>query len=150
VRFCYGPDEIQRTRVQQIDYTYDGAAYDFYENFTLSVEPRPNVEFRVEVRDEAMGGDILGAVQFSEARLKRQFLRTKEVHLQEEDMSVADEQVVRMRRVRSMARTADDLKRQRMGEAGFIVHKLPDGGAVWLAFSDIYDEHMGLLSCCGV
>merc|ERR1719195_676745 len=55
VRLCYGTEEVQRTRHQQPSYGYQRACYDFYENFTLTVEPRPHVEFRVELRDETLG-----------------------------------------------------------------------------------------------
>lgn len=147
VRFCYGSEEIQKTRIAQISYGYNEASYDFCENFTVSVEPRPNVEFRVEVRDEVSGSDTLGSINFSEARLKRQFMRSKDIPRQM-DLTVADEQVLQMRQVRAMGHANDDLMMRRMGEAGFIVHRLPDGGAVWLAFSDIIDESVGLLSCC--
>jgi len=148
VRFCYGQEEVQRTRSEHISHGYDGAFYDFCENFTVSVEPRPNVEFRVEVRDESTGGDALGSINFSESRLKRQFMRSKTL-VKQMDMSVADEQVLQMRQVKSMARASEELRMRRMGEAGFIVHRLPDGGAVWLAFSELSDEGPGLLSCCG-
>jgi len=148
VRLCYGPDEVQRTRVQKPSYGYQRACYDFYENFTLGVQPRPNVEFRVEVRDEVSGGDTLGSIVFSESRLKRQFQRANDVPRTMAGMSAADEQVMKMRQVRSQHRKGEEFMMTKMAEAGFVVHKLPDGGAVWLAFCDIEGEDAHVFNCC--
>jgi len=146
VHFCYGAEEVQRTRTQRMSYSNDVAVYDFYENFTVSVEPRPNVEFRVDVREESGSGDTLGSLSFPEGRLNRQFLRSKGIP-RERMMSLADEQLIQMRQAKAPAQWANnDELFKKMGKAGFAFHKLPNGGAVWLAFCELNEDSPGF--CC--
>jgi len=112
--------------------------------------PRPpHVEFRVELRDETLGplgSDTVGTISFNETRLRRRFQKANIVE-REMELPAADEQVLAMRRLKTLRNPTEEQLMNRMGQAGFVAHRFPDGGAVWLAFCDIDNESNGVM--CG-
>lgn len=152
VRFYYGMDEIQSTRVKRLTYADWGAdkAVYFLEVFTLSVEPRPRTLFRVEVRDQSFVGAALGHVNFDERHLRKQFERSTTMIANLRDRSadgpMAVEQVMQMMTHRCEIPN-DDEQIRKLRDAGFAPHRLSDGGAVWLAFCDTEDRDGSGYAC---
>lgn len=150
VRFYYGLDEIQGTRVvkpSRSDWASGGPVY-FQENFKVGLELKPSASFRVEVRDTSapLGAVALGEVSFDERRLHRQFELSRRSQKEWSQVSVV--QVVRMMATpgetpRLQADQANVLK-----GLGFASHNLSDGGSIWLAFCEMDSSNHESIGCC--
>lgn len=151
VRLCYGSEEIQKTRVRSLTYRewLNDEAVEFHDNFTVSVTPRVRTPFRVEVRDQSLGGVSLGHINFDERRLQRQFDRSSKMELQFRSKLagglISDEQVLQMKQLQS-AKAGDGDQMAMMWDVGFSPHRLSEGGAIWLAFSEVEDSEG--MACC--
>jgi len=136
IRFYYGTREVQRTRVVRPTQSEWSAKIPVYvqENFRLSVAFRPGTPLRMEVQDTGapLGTVCIGQVSFDEMKLLRQFDVSR--HAQKESSQVSVHQLIKM-----MAVGNDATKEQvrELKNLGFNSHALSDGGAVWLAFSEV-------------
>jgi hypothetical protein len=146
VRLCYGNDEVQRTRVQQLGYCALSESYLFMENFTLSLEQRSGTTFKVDIRGTARTGeDFSSAVNFDSEKLEKAFQRSADAlgkHRGDIRSSIADEQVVMMRNSRLTAESDHEMETW-----GFRHYPGSNGGQIWLAFCDL-DEPEEQQACC--
>jgi len=156
VRFYYGNDEVQSTRTVRpstTEWSSEEGSIFFQENFKISVERRPDSKFRVEIRDTgaSLGHVTLGHITFTEHRLRRQFERSRRA---EEDRLGEREPIALQQVILSMRSGASPVEEEallrRMVDVGFAPHRLSEGGAVWLAFSEASDEQYGPCMCRAV
>jgi len=147
VRMYHGIDEVQSTRTVRpstVEWAEEGSVL-FQENFKLSVQRRPNTQFRVEIRDTSasLGHVSLGHATFSEERLRRQFERSRRAQ-EELGFGIGMEPVAIQQVILMMRRCSSPLEEEallrRMVEVGFAPHRLSEGGAVWLAFCDSMED----------
>jgi len=153
IQLCYGSETLQYTRTVRPtwnEWRSKGPVY-IQENFKISLDWRPGVPLRVEVRDveAALGSTSLGEVDFDSAKLHRQLELSKKAVTQFTDVPVV--QVIRMLEPpvpSSMPAERQRNKTNDLKAVGFQQHGLSGGGAVWLAFSDIAKEKQDAFSCC--
>jgi len=166
VRIAWGNNEIQNSRVQRLPAPVDPEDVLYVqENFRMILEsPNEDARLYLEVRDQQLfqntdlGRTTLGVSQIlhecrKEDEISAGFRKRGE---QPRGGSVATEQIMRMLETsphdasRLRPDEAENLRR-RMFEAGFRPYELSEGGALWIAITELGPESKdvgcGLLGC---
>lgn len=150
IRFSYGGEEIQRTRIVKPtagEWSSSHPVY-FQENFRMNIDWEPNCKLRVDVRD-ARYDRSLASMTLDESALLREFETSAKIGKKMEWHSVPVTQVVRMLE-QPTARPGEELNQMEdMMQIGFALHELTGGGALWLSFAELPRESGGLsILCC--
>mmetsp|Transcript_21412 Transcript_21412/g.59852 ORF Transcript_21412/g.59852 Transcript_21412/m.59852 type:complete len:667 (+) Transcript_21412:55-2055(+) len=137
VRFFYGGEEIQSTRVvkpSSREWNKGGAVY-FQENFRMNIDWLPRQSLRMEVRDNNTG-TILSSLQMDEGAIVEEFNAALEVQQDAPWHSAPVMQVVRMLEQPGSTHEEELVQMQELRNLGFSPHRLSSGGTIWLAFAE--------------